>query len=98
MPSAGGEETTVIAGMPQSLYWGYWALTRTGIYFLNVYSEPRSRIEFYDFATRRTHPVFEIEKVPAWAHPSLSATEDGKTIVYGQQDFQEVVKMMEFQR
>ena len=91
-------EETVIEGKPQAVYWRYWALTRTGIYFLNVYAEPRTRIEFYDVATQRTRPVLELEKLPVWAQTSLSATADGKTIYYAQQDFQGIIKKMEFQQ
>jgi Tol biopolymer transport system component/DNA-binding winged helix-turn-helix (wHTH) protein len=96
IPSEGGTETTVIEDKPQTLYWGQWALTKTGIYFMNVYSEPRARIDFYDFATRRAHAVLALDNVPAWAQPGLSATAHGRTIYYSQQDQQSVAKMMEF--
>jgi Tol biopolymer transport system component/DNA-binding winged helix-turn-helix (wHTH) protein len=96
MPSQGGEESIVVEGKPQTLYWGQWALTRAGIYYMNVEAEPRARIDFYDFATRRAHPVLALDKLPIWAAPSLSATADGTTIYYAQHDFQSVAKMMEF--
>jgi Tol biopolymer transport system component/DNA-binding winged helix-turn-helix (wHTH) protein len=96
LPSEGGTESSVIEGKPQTLYWGQWALTTKGIYYMNVEAEPRARIDFYDFATRRAHPVFALEKLPAWAQPSLSSTADGTTIYYAQQDRQSVAKMMEF--
>lgn len=96
IPSQGGKESIVIEGKPQALYWGYWALTKPGIYFLNVYAEPKTRIDFFDFATRRSRALFDLDKVPAWAQPSLSATADGKTLYYAQQEFQGAVMMMEF--
>ncbi len=95
VPSQGGTESIVIEGKPQTLYWGYWALTRTGIYFLNVYAEPRARIEFYDFASQRSHPVLELEMLPAFAQPSLSSVADGTTIYYAQMDNQSVTKLLE---
>ena len=97
IPCQGGTESIVIEGKPQTLYWGQWALTRTGIYFMNVEAEPRARIDFYEFATRRAHPVLALEKLPVWAGPSLSATADGKTIYYAQHDLQSIAMLMEFQ-
>jgi Tol biopolymer transport system component/DNA-binding winged helix-turn-helix (wHTH) protein len=94
---SGGSESIVIEGKPQTLYWGQWALTRTGIYYMNVEAEPRARIDFYEFATRRAHPVLALEKLPVWAGPSLSATADGKTIYYAQHDLQSIAMLMEFQ-
>jgi len=96
VPSNGGKETLILEGRPQLLYWGHWALTRTGIYFLNADAEPRARIEFYDFATGRVSSVLFIDKDAVWGQPSLSATEDGMTIFYTQVDSQSVIKMMEF--
>jgi Tol biopolymer transport system component/DNA-binding winged helix-turn-helix (wHTH) protein len=97
IPSEGGAESVVVEGKPQTLFWGHWALTKTGIYYTNVEAEPRARIDFYDFATGRAHTVLALEKLPIWAGPSLSATADGKTIYYAQHDIQSVAKMMEFQ-
>ena len=60
---------------------------------------PRGRhavIEFYDFATQKTHPVLTLEKLAAYLLPSLSATADGKTIYYTQWDSQSAIKMIEF--
>ena len=81
---------------PQIGYCGHWATTKAGLYLLNAEAEPRPRIEFYDFATRRTSPVLSLEKWPLRLQPSLSATADGRTIYYTQYDQQSVLKMMEF--
>ena len=98
VPSKGGVESIVVEGRPQVLYWGHWALTQTGIYVLNADAEPKGRIEFYDFATRRTWPVLSLERRPAYLQPSLSATPDGKALFYTQMDRQSVIKMMEFSK
>ena len=68
------------------------------MYFLGAEAERSSRIEFYDFATRRIVPVMTLEKPAANLQPSLSATADGKTIYYTQFDYQSVIKMMEFSK
>jgi Tol biopolymer transport system component/DNA-binding winged helix-turn-helix (wHTH) protein len=96
IPPNGGTETLVVQGKPQVLYWGHWAVTRTGLYFLNVEAEPMPRVEYFDFATHNISAVFPLEKRPAYNQPSLGATLDGKTIYYAQQDSQSAVKMIEF--
>ncbi|MDR3752042.1 MAG: winged helix-turn-helix domain-containing protein [Terracidiphilus sp.] len=95
VPSGGGAESLVIADKPQSGYWGHWAVTTTGLYLLNAEAAPRPKIEFFNFATRRTSPVLTLDKQPLRWFPSLSATADGKTIYYTQWDRQSVIRMME---
>ena len=96
IPSGGGVESQVIADKPQSGYWGHWAVTRTGLYLLNAEAAPRPTIEFFNFATHRTSPVLTLDKQPLRWFPSLSATEDGRTIYYTQWDRQSVIRMIEF--
>ena len=96
IPSSGGEESLVIKGRPQVLYWGHWTLTRPGIYFADADAEPGARIEFYDFATKEISPVFSFEHNAVLMNPSVSATADGKTLFYLQWDRQSAIKLMEF--
>jgi hypothetical protein len=93
-----GTESLIIEGKPQVGFWGYWTVTRAGIYFLDSEADPRPTIRFYNFATRLTSPVLTLEKRPARLQPSLSATADGKTVYYAQYDRQSVLKMIEFSR
>jgi len=95
LPESGGTESLVVADKPQVGYWGHWAVTKSGLYLLDREVDPKPRIEFYNFATRRISPVLTFEKRPARLQPSLSATADGKTIYYTQGDWQSVIKMME---
>ena len=69
----------VIAKRPQIGFWGNWAVTERGIYFLDFEAEPKPSIDFYSFATRRISPVLALEKKPVRLQASLSATADGKT-------------------
>ncbi len=62
MPSAGGPETRVLA-QPAAGYWGYWAVTDSGIYFLDA-AQPVWRIQFYDAATERISTVAILERHP----------------------------------
>jgi len=95
LPTNGGTESLVVAGKPQVGYWGHWAITKTGLYLLNVDAEPRPSIEFYNFASRHISHVLTFDKQPDILEPSLSATADGKTVYYAQGDQQSVIKMME---
>jgi len=94
-PSDGGTETLVVPGKPQVMYWGHWAVTRNGLYVLNAEAEPKACIDYFDFAKQSTRTVLALEKRPSYNQPSLSATLDGKTIYYAQQDFQSAIKMIE---
>jgi Tol biopolymer transport system component len=93
VPQGGGAETLVVADKPQAGYWGYWAITRSGLYFLNVSSNPGYRIEFYDFGSHRTTPVLTLAAIPPALQPSLSATLDGRSIFYTQEHFESVLKL-----
>ncbi|HVA00539.1 MAG TPA: winged helix-turn-helix domain-containing protein [Terriglobia bacterium] len=95
IPANGGTESVVIADKPQLGYWGFWGITRAGLYLLNTEAPPWPRIEFYSFTTRRTSPVFTLAKKPRPLQSSLSATADGRTIYYTLYDQQSVIKMME---
>jgi WD40-like Beta Propeller Repeat len=96
VPSRAGDESKVVEGKPQIGYWGYFAVTKVGVYFLDAEAEPSPAIEFSDFATGRASTVYSFKERPARLQPSLSATADGKTIYFTQYDRQSVIKMMQF--
>ena len=98
IPASGGKESLVVADKPQIGYWGYWGITKAGLYILNTDAKPGPRIEFYDFMTGRISPVLTLAKKPWPLQSSLSATADGKTIYYTLYDQQSVIKMMEISR
>jgi Tol biopolymer transport system component/DNA-binding winged helix-turn-helix (wHTH) protein len=96
VPSRGGDESQVVEGKPQVGFWGHFAVTKAGLYFLDADAEPSPAIEFSDFATGRVSTVFSFKEHPTRLQPSLSATVDGKTIYFTQYDRQSVIKMMDF--
>ncbi len=81
MPVAGLEETQVLEKVRQ----GYWSISEQGIYFLNPQTTPSS-LEFFSFATSRTTQIIRVDKEIWWAKPSLTASNDGKWILWGQID------------
>jgi len=89
MPVDGGQETRVLEHTPT---W-YWAVASTGIYFLDDAFDPYGRLEFFDFATRSTTPIFAIEKrAPEFGGLTLSP--DGKSLLFGQNETDESYIML----
>ncbi len=82
VPVEGGEETLVLEQLAASL-WGYWGLTRDGIYF---YDAATRAIEFFSFATRKTTQIAKPEKEPHRSNPGFSVSPDGQWILYAQLD------------
>jgi hypothetical protein len=81
----GGEESPV-PELSEAGYWRYWTVTQKGVYFVAQNPNPPYRIVFYDFSTWQTREIASAEKMPLWAFPGLSASADGKTILYAQRD------------
>jgi Tol biopolymer transport system component len=82
--STGGEET-LLPALSEAYPRRYWAVTRRGIYYLARETAPRA-IHFYDFATGGTEQVGQIDGRILADTPSLSASPDGRDILYAQED------------
>jgi Tol biopolymer transport system component len=78
---SGGEESEVM-GMPKIGFWGYWALAKDGIYYLDNTGEPS--IYFLNLSTHRTNRVFKLENGPVQQAPGLAVSPDGNSILYTQ--------------
>ena len=62
MPVGGGPETRILPQPPDG-YWGYWAVTARGIYFLDS-TQPEWRIQLYDPATGRITTEAALDRHP----------------------------------
>ena len=71
--------------------WPNWALTSEGIYFFAFAKFSHPTIQFLDFASGKTHPVLTLERKPGWG---LSVSNDGKSLIYTLDDFEESNLMM----
>jgi Tol biopolymer transport system component len=90
MPLNGGEETHVL---DQPKNWASWALARTGIYYLNLDVPPHGRIEFFDFGNRQSTPIISLDKAASlWGGLAISA--DGKSLLFGQREYDESYVML----
>ncbi len=85
IPLQGGQETEVLRDVDGGA-WPNWGLSADGIYFLKFGKFPLVAIDFFEFATGKAIPVWTLEKEPGWG---LSLSQDGKSIVYIQNEFAE---------
>ena len=77
MPLNGGDETRVV---DKPATWFNWALAGRGIYFID---DEKPKIEFFEFATRQTTPIFSLDK-PVIGVGGLALSPDGRSLLYGQ--------------
>jgi len=82
MPIDGGEEE-LITDLPEPWYLRYWDISETGLYFYDIAASPRPAIKYYDFKTRQTKTVLELEGQAMEWTPGISVSRDGRTLLYG---------------
>jgi Tol biopolymer transport system component/DNA-binding winged helix-turn-helix (wHTH) protein len=84
-PLSGGQEVRVTDALHLG-YWGGFAVSENGIYFLDAEATPRPTICYYDIRTGRSNRVLPLDRMPTPTIPSLTASRDGRTILFGQWD------------
>jgi Tol biopolymer transport system component/DNA-binding winged helix-turn-helix (wHTH) protein len=95
IPVGGGEEEH-ITDAPHRGYWGHFAVTESGIYLTDTEAEPRPTIMYYDFQTRQAKPILALDKSPVADVASLTASRDGKTLLYEQVELKSSISMVEY--
>jgi Tol biopolymer transport system component/DNA-binding winged helix-turn-helix (wHTH) protein len=75
MPAAGGEAVHIL-DQPMACYWGYWAVSRSGVYFLDQRQSTPS-ISIYDPVTQRITGIAKLNRLPS-ASAGLSLLPDGR--------------------
>ena len=81
VPVDGGEEQRVL----ESVRFGYWAVARSGIYFIDfdVPSEAPPRLRFFDFQSRRVKQVGTVENTVSWTNtPGFAISPDSRWVLY----------------
>ena len=73
--------------------WYDWDVSRSGIYFLNENFAPNGRIEFFDFASGRSAPIFALDR-PASLYGGLALSANGNSILFGQSELNESYIML----
>ena len=84
VPLSGGSEEKVLDS-PPSGFWGYWAVSADGIYYVDEPS-PRARIRFLNFRTRR-NSVVKVMSNAAWIGTlGMSLSSNGSSMLFSQLD------------
>jgi Tol biopolymer transport system component len=89
VPVEGGEEVEVLKDPPAG-FWGYWALDRDGIYYLEAKEKPgkgtakelQAVVQYVNLATGKTREVARPEKEPYFGAPGLAVSPDGRYLLY----------------
>ena len=86
MPIAGGEETPVLDRIAPG-YWGYWAIAKDGIYFVER-PDPKfaATLNFFSLATKRITQIAKLEKPPIPGDSALAISPDGTNLLVTQVD------------
>ena len=85
VPVDGGEESEVIASLKAG-YWGYWAVTDKGIYFIDLKRPSEAVVELFSFATERVKQLARLPKDPPFGDSGFSISKDGRWVLYTQVD------------
>jgi Tol biopolymer transport system component len=81
VPVEGGEEERVL----EAVRFGYWAVARSGIYFIDfdVPSEAARPMRFFDFQSRRVTQLGTVENTVRWTNtPGFAISPDGRWLLY----------------
>jgi Tol biopolymer transport system component/DNA-binding winged helix-turn-helix (wHTH) protein len=93
MPVSGGEEVRILEH-PGATDWFNWELSRNGIYFLNSQNSPTEGIEFFDFETGETTPIFALQRRSTPSYGGLTVSPDGRSLLYGQSEFESYIMLV----
>jgi Tol biopolymer transport system component len=86
VPVGGGTEELVLETLKQG-YWGYWAVTEVGIYYVDKPSDAENAgIYFYSFATKQSARVMQMDKPPKYGSSAFCISPDRRFIAYAQVD------------
>jgi hypothetical protein len=81
VPVDGGDEVRVL----ESVRFGYWAVARSGIYFIDfdVPGDAPRQVRFFNFESRQVRQVGTVENTVAWSNtPGFAISPDGRWLLY----------------
>jgi Tol biopolymer transport system component/DNA-binding winged helix-turn-helix (wHTH) protein len=91
----GGLEERVTDSLHRG-YWGQFAVTDDGLYFVDSDAKGGPAIMYYNFQTRRLSSVLTFKQSPFPWLPNLAASRDGRTLFCAQGDFENsMISMVE---
>lgn len=81
-----GENEKPIPELAEVGAWRSWLVSSKGVYFTAFATQPPFSLKFFDFETRQTSEITNMEKSPLLYYSNLSVSTDGKKILYARQD------------
>jgi hypothetical protein len=75
-----------VLDFPKGSFCGYWALPKTGIYFVNTETRPQPALQFLRFAENRVVHVAELDRRPVPFVQGLAVSPDERWFLYTQED------------
>ncbi|HLM62413.1 MAG TPA: winged helix-turn-helix domain-containing protein [Pyrinomonadaceae bacterium] len=81
----GGDEKP-IPELNEAGAWRSWSVAPNGVYFTAFAPQIPLYVKFYDFKTGQIHQIAAIDKLPLAYYANLTASSDGKRILYARQD------------
>jgi Tol biopolymer transport system component/DNA-binding winged helix-turn-helix (wHTH) protein len=85
VPVMGGEES-LVGGDFYRLTFRSWVVCEKGIYLISFRTHPQGTIQFFDFSSGTSTPVWDFEKNAGWG---LTLSPDSHSLVYVQEEFDE---------
>ncbi len=79
--STGSEQLIIERFHP--MYWGAFALSSRGIYYLNA---DEKRFDFFEFDTQKTNPIYQLQKRIPRIGNTLTYDQHGQRLLFGQID------------
>jgi hypothetical protein len=97
VPVEGGDELRLTEA-PHLGYWGYFAVTETGIYILDSDYKTGPTILFCSFQNHQLTPVMTLSQNPLPWGANLTASRDGRTLLLAQYKITSSISMVEYQQ
>ena len=95
VPVTGGEELHLTEALHRG-YWGYFAVTDSGLYLVDSEAKPGATIMYYSFHARRLTPVFTPKQNFVKWSPTFTASRDGRTLLFVQVESRTSLIMVEY--
>jgi Tol biopolymer transport system component/DNA-binding winged helix-turn-helix (wHTH) protein len=75
--------------------WGQFAVTQDGIYLIDSWAEAGPTLVYYDLRTQHTLPVLMFSESPRRWSSNLTATRDGRIVIYVREEIHGSILMAE---